>query len=298
MAGSATQKESVAVIVAGGRNLQYWKDLWQYRGLVWNMTARDFIVRYKQTVIGVAWSVINPLFNMLISTLLFGVLAGFGAGISIPYNVCVYVGGIPWALFARCFTQGSNVFLSGAELMKKLYFPRLAMPLSAMLSAMLDTAISVLLFFALLGFNALRGAPYFPPLRMLLGLPLLLPVALTAMFLGLFVGSFIIRWRDLNFVIPPFLQIAQYLSPVAYTMQDLQGRLPDGGSALSAIIRLAFRLNPASGFISAFKWAFLNDPAFAFDPKQLLVGFAWLLLAAVAGVRRFRRAERSFVDLI
>ena len=286
------------VITAGARNLQYWRDLWNYRGLMLLMARRDFTVRYKQTFIGVAWSLINPLFNMVMSTLIFGVLAGFGEGVGIPYPVCVYVGALPWTLFARCFNQASGVFIAHADLMKKVYYPRLISPLGSMLSAMADTLISYLMLFVMLGIYALRGAPYLPPARMLLSLPLLLPVALLGTFMGLFLASFIIRWRDLGFTVPVLLQIGQFFAPVAYTLADLKSRLINQPPLLQMLLPYIFRLNPMTGFVTTFKWLLLDDPAFALNPIDLCASVAWLALFLWLGMRRFRKAERSFVDLV
>ncbi len=298
MTESSAYQPKTVVIAAGGKNLQYWRDLWSYRGLMTHMTRRDFTVRYKQTFIGVAWSVINPLFSMVMSTLVFGVLAGFGEGISIPYSVCVYVGGLPWGLFSRCLTQASNTFIANAGLMKKVYYPRLISPLSSMLSAMVDTLISYVMLFVMLGINAMRGAPYLPPARMLWSLPLLLPVALLGTFMGLFLASFIIRWRDLGFTVPVILQLGQFFAPVAYTLADLNSRLTGQGPLVQAILPYIYRLNPMTGFLVSFKWLLLDDPAFIFDPVDLYLSFAWLAAFILLGVWRFRKAERSFVDLI
>jgi lipopolysaccharide transport system permease protein len=296
---SQSQQPKTVVITAGGKNLLYWKDLWTYRGLMTHMTRRDFTVRYKQTFIGVAWSLINPLFSMVMSTLVFGVLAGFGEGIEIPYSICVYVGGLPWGLFARCLSQGSNTFIANAGLMKKVYYPRLISPLSSMLSAIVDTLISYAMLFVMIGLNALRGgAVYLPPLRMLWSLPLLLPIALLGTFMGLFLASFIIRWRDFGFAIPVILQLGQFFAPVAYTLNDLSSRLAGQSAMVQALLPYVYQVNPMTGFITTFKWLLLDDPAFIPEPMHLALSFAWLAVFIVLGVWRFRKAERSFVDLV
>ncbi|MDR3313005.1 MAG: ABC transporter permease [Oscillospiraceae bacterium] len=296
---SQSQQPKTVIITAGGKDFRYWKDLWVYRGLMTHMTRRDFTVRYKQTFIGVAWSLINPLFTMVMATLVFGVLAGIGEGIAIPYSICVYVGGLPWGLFARCLSQGSNTFITNAALMKKVYYPRLISPLSSMLSAIVDTLISYAMLFVMIGLYALRGGSvYLPPLRMLWSLPLLLPIALLGTFVGLFLASFIIRWRDFAFAIPVILQLGQFFAPVSYTLDDLTSRLAGHGPLLQMLLPYVYRLNPMTGFIVTFKWLLLDDPAFTFEPLYLAVSFGWLAIFLVLGVWRFRKAERSFVDLV
>ncbi|MCL2107019.1 MAG: ABC transporter permease [Oscillospiraceae bacterium] len=277
------------VIAAGGKNLQYWKDLWRYRGLAWHMARRDFTVRYKQTAIGLAWSLVNPFINMLLLSFVFGSLAGFGEHTDIPYYICVYAGILPWTLFARSFTVAAGTFQSGAELMKKVYFPRLTAPLSSMLSSIAETLISYLMLFLLMG--VLR---YTPPARILLSFPLMLPVALLGTFLGLFVASFSIRYRDIVHMVPFLMQMGQYLSPVAFTLEDMRGKLGES----SLLFHILYYANPVSGFLTTFKWLILRDQSFRLDWRALAIGFVWLAGSAVLGILRFRKAERTFVDIV
>jgi lipopolysaccharide transport system permease protein len=280
--------EQHVIIEAGGKNLQYWKDLWRYRSLALHFALRDFTVRYKQTVIGFAWSLINPLVNTVVLSFVFGSLAGFNSETEIPYNICVYAGLLPWGLFSRTVSSGSNVFLSGAGIMQKVYFPRLIIPLATAASALLDTLISYLILFVFMGLYR-----YMPPLRILWSFLLLVPIALLGIFLGVFISSYTIRFRDLHYIVPFVLSIGQYVTPVAYTMADMEMRL---GEQLKPLYQVIYYINPMSGFEAVFKWAVLRDQVF--DVRSLAVSFIWLGVALALGIIRFRKSERTFVDIV
>ncbi len=272
------------VIEPNGKSFQYWKDLWRYRELALNFAKRDVTVRYKQTFIGFGWSIVNPIVNMLIMTFIFGNLAGFSEGSAAPYQVVVYAGLIPWTLFARTLTLASGTFVTNAELMKKVYFPRLISPLGSSLTALIDTAISVGVLFILMLIHH-----YTPSPRLLLAPIMLLPMMFLGMFLGLFVSVFTIKYRDLIQIIPLLVQIGQYATPVAYSMNDIRTKI-------SARAAFAFLTNPATGFVSAFKWCVIKTEAF--DWQSFLISFVWLLVFIPISTKLFRKAERTFVDLV
>jgi len=274
------------VIEPNGKSFQYWKDLWRYRELALNFAKRDVTVRYKQTFIGFGWSIINPIINMLIMTFIFGNLAGFDSGDpnAAPYNIIVYAGLIPWTLFSRSFTLASGTFVTNADLMKKVYFPRLISPLGSSITSLIDTAIS---FGVLLLMMLFYG--YAPSLRMLLAPIMLIPMMFLGMFLGLFTSVFTIKYRDLIQIVPLLVQIGQYATPVAYSMNDIQTKV-------SPKAALAFLVNPATGFVSAFKWCIIKTEVF--DWKSFAISFAWLIIFVPIATKLFRKAERTFVDIV
>ncbi len=272
------------VIEANGKNLQYWKDLWRYRELAVNLAKRDFTVRYKQTAIGFGWSIINPIINMFLMTFIFGNLAGFSENSEIPYYVVTYSGLLPWTLFSRSFTLAASTFVTNADLMRKVYFPRLLAPVSSTMTSLIDTAISfVLLFLLMLVFG------YTPPVRMLLAPLMLIPVMLLGTFAGLFVASFTVKYRDLIQLVPLLMQIGQYATPVAYSLDDISEKIP-------AFARYLFLLNPATGVVSAFKWCTLSTESFPLT--SVLISLAWLAVIIPLAMHRFRKTERTFVDIV
>lgn len=272
------------IIEANGKNLQYWKDLWRYRGLAFNFAKRDFTVRYKQTVIGLGWSIINPVINMFLMTFIFGNLAGFSEGAEAPYNIITYAGLIPWGLFSRAFTLASNTFVQNALLMKKVYFPRLLAPAGSTLATLLDTLIS---FVILIVMMFIYG--YAPSVRMLLLPVMLIPIMLLGMFAGLFAASFTVKHRDFIQIVPLLVQIGQYATPVAYSIDDIVGKV-------SPIVGRLFILNPATGLVTAFKWCVIKT--MDFDWASFLISFAWLAVLIPLSMYRFRKTERTFVDIV
>ena len=273
------------VIEPNGKSFQYWRDLWRYRELALNFAKRDITVRYKQTFIGFGWSIVNPVVNMLIMTFIFGNLAGFSEVSAAPYQVVVYAGLIPWTLFARTLTLASGTLISNAELMKKVYYPRLISPLGSSFTTLIDTAISVGVLFILMFIHH-----YTPSLRILLAPVILLPMMFLGMFLGLFLSVFTVKYRDLIQIVPLLVQIGQYATPVAYSVADI------GTKINSTKAQLAFMINPATGFVSAFKWCVIKTEVF--DWRTFLISFAWLIVFIPISTKLFRKAERTFVDLV
>ena len=276
------------VIEPNGKNHQYWKDIWRYRGLAFNLAKRDITVRYKQTVIGLGWSIISPVINMLIMSFIFGSVANLQSDGSAPYSVMVYAGIIPWTLFSKNFSISSTAFLTSAPLMKKVYFPRIISPAGASLAALVDAMISyvVLLFIIVISYF-LTG---FVPCWRLVLVPLffVFPVLL-GFFTGLFLSPFNIRFRDLNQAIPFLLQIGQYLTPVAYSFAVACAAVPER-------IRFIYELNPVAGVINAVRWCIIPDNAFHWP--SFISALVCILLFIPIGIKAFRKGERTFVDLV
>lgn len=268
------------VIEPNGKNFQYWKDIWNYRELAYNLAKRDITVRYKQTRIGLGWAIIAPIINMFVSTFIFGTLAGLSTDGSAPYFIMVYAGSIPWAIFQQNVLQTSSTFINNAALMKKVYYPRILSPIGAALASLFDSLVSIIVLVIMM---LIVG--YLPTVRFLLFPVFLLLNLALGLFAGLFLSAFNVKWRDMAQIIPFVLSIAQYVCPVSYSISSIPEKY-----------RLIYSLNPATGLISAFKWCVIGD--MTFDWLSFGVAIAWLCLFIVTGIVLFRKTERNFVDIV
>ena len=206
------------VIEPNGHNFQYWKDLWRYKELALNFAKRDVTVRYKQTIMGMGWAVISPIINMLIMTFIFGNVAGLSSEGDTPYYIMVYAGLIPWALLSKSLQSGASTFITNANIMKKVYFPRILSPLGSVLAFLIDTAISFGVFLVLMVvFYFTEG--FTPSLRIFLCPLVLIWTMILGLAAGLFLSAFNVKWRDLNQALPFLISLGQYLSPVAYSVK-------------------------------------------------------------------------------
>lgn len=282
-AGEKTLQKTV--IERNGKNFQYWRDLWRYRGLALNLARRDITVRYKQTVIGIGWSVLGPLMNMLIMSFIFGTIAKLPSDSGVPYRIMVYAGLIPWTLFGRSLTIVSSTFLSNASLLKKVYFPRIIAPLGEVTALLIDTLISCSVLAVMMALYR-----YVPPFERLALLPVfLLMTVLLGFSLGMTLAPFNVKHRDLNQILPFMIQLGQYVTPVVYSYAFVM-------STISPTMGIVYTLNPATGIVNAFKWCVIADNPF--DMKTFLISAAWIAVLLPIGILRFRKAERTFVDLV
>jgi ABC-type polysaccharide/polyol phosphate export systems, permease component len=273
------------VIEAGGTDRQYWRDLWRYRELFYFLAWRDILVRYKQTVIGVAWAVIRPLLTMLILTVVFGRLAKLPSG-GVPYPVLVFCGMLPWHFFATAFAESSNSLVANANMISKVYFPRLVVPAGSVITSFVDFMISGLLLAGLMAFYSVAPSAH------IVALPLFIVMAFAAAFgVGLWVSALMVRYRDFRYVVPFVVQFGLYLSPVGFT----------SNVAASAVLPEAWRqlywLNPIAGVIDGFRWSILGGPHALNGPGLVLSG-AVITFLILTGIRYFRRTEKTFADVI
>lgn len=269
------------VIEAGRSERQYWKDLWRYRELFYFLAWRDIVVRYKQTVIGMAWALIRPFLTMIVFTLLFNNLANLPTQGDAPYPILVLAALLPWQFFAGALSQASGSLVNNANLISKIYFPRLIVPGSAIAVSFVDFLVSGLLLLALMIWYQ-----YIPSWR-LITLPIFTLIAtLTALGTGLWLASLYVKFRDVGQVIPFIIQLGLYISPVGYR-SDL----------IPSPWRLLYSLNPVVGVIDGFRWAILGK-----DQPFYLPGFALSLIVMIlllwSGIRYFRSVERQFADVI
>lgn len=274
------------VIEPNGHNFQYWKDLWRYKELALNFAKRDVTVRYKQTIMGMGWAVISPIINMLIMTFIFGNVAGLSSEGDTPYYIMVYAGLIPWALLSKSLQSGASTFITNADIMKKVYFPRILSPLGSVLAFLIDTAISFgVLLVLMVVFYFTEG--FTPSLRIFLCPLVLIWTMILGLAAGLFLSAFNVKWRDLNQALPFLISLGQYLSPVAYSVKSNFGDkwwLP------------IYCLNPAVGILETFKWCIIKS--MEFNVFAFVVSIAWTVVLIPLGIHFFRKTERTFVDIV
>jgi len=274
---------SQIIIEAGRTEKHYWADLWRYRELFGFLAWRDILVRYKQTVIGVAWAVIRPLLTILIGAGIFGGLAKLPSD-GVPYAVLVCAGTLPWYFFASALSESSASMVGNANLISKIYFPRLILPASAVVVAFVDFAISFLILAALMAWYGIM------PTWRLLALPLFILLAfVSALGPGLLFTALNVKFRDFRYIIPFVVQFGLYVSPVFYSTTAIQEKYGDLGRTLVA-------LNPIVGVIDGFRWAILGTTEIHWPSFALSSGLALLFL--VIGVWYFRRTEKTFADVI
>lgn len=269
------------LIIEPGRGIRhYWRDIWQYRELFIFLAWRDILVRYKQTTIGIAWSVIRPFMTMLVFTIVFGKLAKLPSN-GVPYPIMVFAAMLPWQFFANSLTESSNSLIDNANLLTKVYFPRLIVPAGSVIVGLVDFFISLVILFGIMAWYQ-----FVPDIRMLL-LPFFLVLAFLASFgAGLWLSALNVKYRDFRYVVPFIVQFGLYISPVGFS-----------SSIVPEKWRLIYFLNPMVGVIDGFRWAILGD-AFPVYWPGLALSAALTVLIFVGGLFYFRNMERSFADVI
>ena len=273
--------ERILVLEAGRAERNYWGDLWSYRELFTTLAWRDIAVHYKQTIIGVAWTVIRPLLTMLIFTVVFGRLAKLPSDGVVPYPVMVLAGMLPWMLFSTVLNEASSSVVTNGNLIGKVHFPRLIVPCASAAIALVDFAISFVMLALMMLWFGVR-----PDFRLLF-LPLFIVLAvLASLGPALYMTALNVRYRDFRFVIPFALQLGMYLSPVGFSSAVVPQRW-----------RFLYGLNPVVGVIDGFRWCLLGGQSHLSMPS-----FALNLITITAllwfGVSYFRKTERTFADLI
>ena len=270
---------SKLVIEAGKINRQYFKDLLSYRELFLLLAWRDILVRYKQTIIGVAWSVLRPLLTMIVFTIVFGRLANMPSE-GVAYPILVYAAMLPWQFFSNTVSEGGNSLVSNSSMISKVYFPRIIIPTTAMIVSLIDFLISILVLSSLMIWYQ-----QVPTWRVVF-LPLFLVLAaIAALGITYLISALNVKYRDFRHVLPFIIQFGLYISPVGFSSSVV----PDKW-------RLLYSLNPMVGVIDGFRWAIIGNIEMYWPGFGLSVGLAVLLFAAGFGF--FRRMEREFADVI
>jgi lipopolysaccharide transport system permease protein len=273
--------EDEIVLEAGLTEKNYWLDLWRYRELFVILAWRDISVRYKQTVIGVAWAVIRPFLVMVVFTVIFGRLANLPSDGEVPYALLVFAAMLPWSLFSSALGEASNSLIGNEKLISKVYFPRLIIPTATVVAAFVDFLISFIILLGLMLYYQ-----FLPGWNMLL-LPLFILLAvLASMGPGLWITALNVKYRDFRYVIPFLLQFGLYISPVGFSSNVVPGEW-----------RLLYSLNPIVGVIDGFRWCILGRGMSIYWPSLLssmavVAFFLWL------GITRFRKMEKTLADLI
>lgn len=269
------------IIEPGRAEKNYWRDLWHYRELFYILAWRDISVRYKQTIIGVAWAIVRPFLTMVVFTVIFGRVAGLPSDGAAPYALLVFAGMLPWTLFATALGEASNSLIGNANLISKVYFPRIIIPTAAVVTAFVDFLISLAILAGLMLYYR------FAPGWQILLLPAFVLLALLASLgPGLWITALNVKYRDFRYVIPFIVQFGLYVSPVGFSSAVIPGEW-----------RLLYNLNPVVGVIDGFRWCVLGGESPIYWPGFVLslaivAFFLWL------GVTRFRAMEKSFADLI
>ncbi|MBG1271557.1 ABC transporter permease [Nostoc sp. WHI] len=269
------------VIEVGRTDEQYWKDLWRYRELFYFLAWRDILVRYKQTVIGMLWALIRPFLTMIVFSVIFGNLAKLPSEGAAPYPILVFAGLLPWQFFSNALSECSSSLISNANLISKVYFPRLIVPASSVIVSFVDFLVSAMI---LLGLMAWYN---FVPTWRILFLPLFISIAFAASLgVGLWLAALNVEYRDFRYIVPFIVQFGLYVSPVGFS-----------SSIVPEQWRLLYYLNPMVGVIDGFRWAILGgESKLYWTGFTLSLGLVALLL--VSGIWYFRRMERSFADVI
>ena len=272
---------SQIIIEAGRAEKNYWRDLWRYRELFQVLAWRDISVRYKQTIIGVAWAVIRPFLTMVVFTVIFGKVAKLPTEGTAPYALLVFAGMLPWTFFSTALADASNSLIGNANLISKVYFPRLIVPTATVVVALVDFLISFTVLAAMMVWYQ-----FLPGWQILL-----LPVFILLAFLaslgpGLWITALNVKYRDFRYIIPFLVQFGLYVSPVGFS-----------SSVVPEQWRLLYSLNPMVGVIDGFRWCILRGESPIYWPGFYLslavtAFFLWL------GIRQFRKMEKTFADLI
>jgi len=268
------------IIESGRTERHYWRDLWRYRELFVFLAWRDLLVRYKQTVVGVAWSLIRPLLTMFILTFVFGKLGKMPSA-DIPYPLLVFCGMLPWQFFSNALSESGNSLVSNSNLISKVYFPRLIIPASSVITSFVDFLISATFLFGLMIWYQ-----YLPPTNLIF-LPFFLILAFAASFgIGLWVSALMVRYRDFRFIVPFVVQFGLYLSPVGFL-----------SSVVPEQYRLLYSFNPMVAVIDGFRWCILGGQQILYLPGLALSVIGIITLVA-SGIWYFRTTEKSFADVI
>ena len=278
------------ILEPGRAEKNYWRDLWRYRELFIILAWRDVTVRYKQTVIGVAWAVLRPLLTTIVFTVVFSKIAKLPAPAAVPYALLVMAANLPWQFFATAMSEASNSLIGNANLISKIYFPRLIVPAGSVITSFVDVLIT-------LGLMALLMVWYrFAPDSRLLALPLFMLLAFGASFgIGLWLCALNVEYRDFRYIVPFIVQFGFFLSPVGYSTDRVPQHWLWHGLDIPA--RLIYSLNPMVGVIDGFRWCLLRGQS-PLDWITVTLSVVTVVLLSASGIWYFRKMERTFADVI
>jgi lipopolysaccharide transport system permease protein len=268
------------IIEAGRTERQYWRDLWRYRELFYFLAWRDLLIRYKQTVVGVAWSLIRPFLTMVVLTVVFGKFGKMPSG-GVPYPILVFCGMLPWQFFSTALSESGSSLVNNSNLISKVYFPRLVVPASSVITSFVDFLISACFLVVLMVWYR-----FLPSANCYL-LPLFVLLAFAASFgAGLWIAALMVEYRDFRFIVPFVVQFGLYISPVGFYSNVVPEKW-----------RLLYSLNPMVGVIDGFRWCLLGGEHTIYWPG-LALSVLVIFLLVVSGIWYFRKTERTFADVI
>jgi lipopolysaccharide transport system permease protein len=269
------------IIEPGRAEKNYWRDLWRYRELFYFLAWRDILVRYKQTVIGIAWAVIRPFATMVVFTVVFSRIAKLPAPGAVPYALLVMAAMLPWQFFSTSLSESSNSLIGNANLISKIYFPRLIVPAGSVITSFVDFLITLGLMAVLM-----LWYHFLPDWRLLL-LPAFVILAFGCSFgIGLWLCALNVEYRDFRYIVPFIVQFGLYISPVGFS-----------SSIVPEKWRLLYSLNPMVGVIDGFRWSLLRGES-PLDWSAVLLSCGLVVVLVVSGVWYFRKMERTFADVI
>ena len=268
------------VIEAGKSEKNYFRDLWRYKELFYFLAWRDILVRYKQTVIGVAWSIIRPILTMVVFTIIFGKIAKLPSA-DAPYPILVFTALLPWQFFSNALQESSNSLISNANMISKIYFPRIIMPISSMIVALVDFAISFILLAIIMVFYR------FVPSWKIVFMPLFLLLAIiVSTGAGLLVSALNVKYRDFRYIVPFIIQFGLYISPVGFSSNTIPGKW-----------RILYSLNPMVGVIDGFRWSIIGKGV-QFYMLGFVISIILTLILFIVAIIYFRKTEKTFADRI
>lgn len=269
------------LIEPGTADRNYWRDIWRYRELFFVLAWRDVAVRYKQTIIGLAWALIRPLLTLVVFTVVFGSIAKLPSEGTAPYALMVFAGLLPWQFFSTALADSSNSLIGNTSLISKVYFPRLILPTAAVVVSFIDLLISLVILFGLMLWYR------FLPSWQILTLPLFVVMAfLASLGPGLWISSLNVKYRDFRYIIPFIVQVGLYVSPVGFSSSGVPEKW-----------QFMYSLNPMVGVINGFRWAVLGNDS-NLSLSSLLISLTIIALFLWLGIRQFRKVEKNFADLI
>jgi lipopolysaccharide transport system permease protein len=285
VASRAGEIPTVVIAPSGGWIPLKLRDVWEYRELLYFLVWRDVKVRYKQTALGAAWAILQPTLTMIVFTLLFGRLGRMSSD-GLPYPIFAYAGLLPWTFFAQGLSHASDSLVGSANLIRKVYFPRLVIPASSVLAGVVDFAIAFVVLIVLMAFYGLW------PSTPVLFLPLLLAIAFgTSLGVGMWLSALNVEYRDVRYVVPFFVQLWLFVTPVIYPASKVAAKLAEHG-----LPPWIYGLNPMAGVVEGFRWALLGRGPGPWD--MILTSSGVTLVLIVSGAFYFRRMEKSFADVV
>jgi lipopolysaccharide transport system permease protein len=268
------------VIEAGKSERHYWRDLWRYRELLYFLAWRDLLVRYKQTAIGVIWALTQPLLTMVVFTFVFGRIAKLSSG-TVPYPLLVLSAILPWQFFSSALSETTNSLISNSNLLAKVYFPRLIVPVSAVVVCFVDFLISAVIVVGLFAWY------HVVPDWRIVFLPAFILLGFLASFgIGIVLTTVNVKYRDFRYVVPFIIQLGLYVSPVGFS-----------ASIVPEKWRLLYSLNPMVGVIEGFRWSLFGGES-ALSLPGIAISVVLLLVILFVGIRYFRKTERTFADVL